>query len=85
MKTTVVKGLNEQDEMQVTQEFIASAFLRKRFIHLFEEKIESLRRNTTSSTSYDSPSWAFMQADANGYERALREVISILESEKSKT
>lgn len=84
MKTSLTKGLNEQDNRQVTQEFIASAFLRKRLIQLLNERIDSSRTAAISSKSYESPSWAYMQADTNGYERALQEVISILESEKSK-
>ena len=31
-----------------------------------------------STSDYDSPSWAFKQADRNGYMRAYREIISLL-------
>lgn len=34
-------------------------------------KVESL-------ADYDSPSWAFKQADLNGYNRALRDVAALL-------
>lgn len=81
MKTVVTKGLNEKETKEIRQEFVASAHLRKRFIQLFEERIVSSRSKTIASSTYDSPNWAYLQADNVGYERALKEVISILESE----
>lgn len=39
-----------------------------------------LEENRTSSTKdYDSPGWAFRQADKVGYERALRDIIKLLQ------
>lgn len=32
----------------------------------------------TSLSDYDSPSWAYRQADKNGYNRAMKEVMSLL-------
>lgn len=81
MKTVVTKGLNEQEQMEIRQEFIASAHLRKRLITLMNERIDSARTKCISSSSYENPSWAYLQADNVGYERALKEVISILESD----
>lgn len=31
-----------------------------------------------SASDYDSPSWAYKQADTNGYNRALRDVLQLL-------
>ena len=31
------------------------------------------------SSDYDNPSWAYKQADQNGYNRALEEIISLLD------
>ena len=81
MKTSVTKGLDEQATQEIRQEFIASARLRKRLIQVFQEKIETSRGKSVASSTYDSPNWAYIQADVIGFERALREVISILDSE----
>lgn len=78
MKTTITKGLTEEETKEISMEFISSVYLRKRLISVLEDRISSARQVTISSSSYDSPSWAYSQADNNGYERGLREVISLL-------
>jgi hypothetical protein len=46
------------------------------------EKLESILKTKikeiTLSEDYDNPSWAYKQADRNGYNRALTEVLNIL-------
>ncbi len=46
------------------------------------EKLESILKTkikeVTLSEDYDNPSWAYKQADRNGYNRALTEVLNIL-------
>lgn len=79
MKTSITKGLSEQEASEIKVEFVRAAHLRKRIIKLLEEKYDSERKNSLTKERYESPSWAYIQADAVGYERALREVISLLE------
>lgn len=80
MKTTITAGLKGQQLDDVKQEFASSPHLRQRLNEVLEAKIESQRTFATSKERYDSPSWAMIQADSIGYERALREVISLLSS-----
>lgn len=82
MKTVLTSGLNAQEAAEIVAAFRASAHLRERLSSIFLNKIESKRAAARSIDAYDSPGWAFMQADAVGYERALSEVISILSSKK---
>lgn len=82
MKSSLTKGLNEQERMEVTQEFIASAHFRKHFCSLLRERASAHRTNAGGLAAYDSPNWALRQADLIGYERAILEVISLLSSEK---
>jgi hypothetical protein len=35
-------------------------------------------RMESKSSDYDSPSWAYKQADQNGYNRALNDIIQLL-------
>lgn len=78
MKTSLANTPNEELNRQITQEFIASKAFRERLIAVLDGKRASLRKDTIARTSYDSPSWAYVQADNNGYERAISEVISLL-------
>lgn len=80
MKTVWNKGLTVQGKDEMTREFQASAHLRKRLTEILLEKQNISYENATSKDAYTSPNWAFMQADARGYERALLEVVSLLES-----
>lgn len=43
---------------------------------VLEDKLE--QTVNVKASSYLNPSWAYSQADRNGYARALREVISLL-------
>lgn len=40
--------------------------------------IQGKMKEVTLSEDYDNPSWAYKQADRNGYNRALTEVLNIL-------
>lgn len=78
MKTSWTKGLEKEAIVDVTQNYKESVVLRRRMIVMLEEKIDASAKKTRSEAGYDSPNWAFLQADARGYERALSDVISLL-------
>ena len=78
MKTALTAGLDPQKTKEVRTEFIGSVALRERLIDVLNGKKDSLRSECTSKQSYESPSWGFLQADCNGYERAMNEIISLL-------
>lgn len=78
MKTVWNKGLNAQQKIEMKNNFEAASLLRHRLSELLKEKESANRNAVRSSTSYESPNWALVQADSIGYERALKEVISLL-------
>ena len=82
MKTAIIKGLTEQHAEEVRGAFIHSAVLRQQLVKLLQEKINASNRNTRSKDAYGIPNWAYLQADAVGYERALVEVINLLTTEE---
>lgn len=45
---------------------------------LVEDKLKACQKLRSERDGYDSPSWAYKQADYNGEERALRSVLDIL-------
>ncbi len=81
MKTTWTKGLNPQEKEEVTQEYLSSARFRAKLRDILQDKANEMRAKARSSESYVSANWAYQQADAIGYERAIFEVISLI-SEK---
>lgn len=77
-KTAWTKGLTGEKRIEMERELQSTALLRSRLSSILEEKIQSRRVKKVSEEEYASPSWAFKQADAIGYERALSETISLL-------
>lgn len=45
----------------------------------FQALNEILEEEESSAPDYDSPSWAFKQADRNGYNRAIRLVRKLID------
>lgn len=78
MKTAWTKGLTPEREVEIRKDFVGSVVLRKRLEELLMEKSELSRKESISKDNYLNPNWAYLQADARGYERALSEVISLL-------
>mgnify|MGYP000694568427 FL=1 len=80
MKTSLTSGLDEQQKDEMEREFGASARLRERLIYILEGKMETNKKEVRSKENYQNPSWAYLQADGIGYERAISELISLLSS-----
>lgn len=79
MKTSWSKGLETDAKKELELQFKASMLIRKRLIQLLEEKWKVEDNKRLLSDTYDSPNWAFKQADIAGYHRALKEILSLLE------
>lgn len=79
MKTAWKKGLTKERAEEVGKDFEASAILRNRLKELLEEKAKLSREGSISKDAYTNPNWAYLQADARGYERALSEILSLIE------
>jgi hypothetical protein len=79
MKTTWTKGLTPEQTTELRKDFVGAVILRKRLQSLLDAKATLSREASMSKDAYTNPNWAYLQADARGYERALSEVISLLE------
>lgn len=74
MKTIWFMDLS-QDQREVFKRQLSSS---KDVLEKLKEIIENKRKETILSEDYESPSWAYKQADRNGYNRALTEILNIL-------
>ena len=81
MKKTWIVNVNKELAEEIRGNFKSSALIRERLTAILNERITSKRNEVMAKTSYESPSWAFYQADALGYERALNEVISLISND----
>lgn len=78
MKTTWLKGVEADQHDRVKSAFTSSSELRARLTKICEDKVYTIM--STHKSQYDSPNWAYAQADAIGYRRALEEIISLIEN-----
>jgi hypothetical protein len=78
MKNSWTQGLSEQQEQEVRKEYAQSPVLRERLKALIDAKINVSESAAQAKVNYDKPSWAYFQADANGYKRALNEIILLI-------
>lgn len=79
MKTSWKAGLSKEQALAIEASFKASGNLRERLTVLLKKKIDANKEKCRSTSTYENPNWAFLQADAIGYERAIEEIISLIE------
>lgn len=78
MKTRWLKELDEQNTKDIVQLYKESRRIRERFKKMLNDILEEKNHGRTLESMYDSPSWAYIQADRNGYDRAIRDVIELI-------
>lgn len=49
---------------------------------ILEKRLAELDTKRTNPVHYDSPAWAYMQADINGSMREIKQVIELLDQEE---
>ena len=77
MKTIWLKGLEGEAKQEMAQAFSSSALLRRRLHSLCNSKAEAAFK--LSREDYDCPNWHLLQSDTIGYQRALKEIQSLIE------
>ena len=78
MKTQWYKGLDSDAKKEIQLHFNGSVMLRRRLTEILEGKVVSKDRESMDATQYENPNWAYKQADAQGYKRAINEIISLI-------
>lgn len=78
MKSSWTKGLDEQQQADIVSSYNASTLMRRRLVEILKDKIETSNKTARSKVTYDNPNWAYLQADAVGYERAIYDIIDLL-------
>jgi hypothetical protein len=78
--TAYIKDPERKEE--ISKSFNSSLVMRKRLTEMLERKISSKITACQSENLYESPNWALLQADSRGYERAMSEVIHLIEENK---
>lgn len=79
MKVRWTTGLSKQDATEMRANFKEALVLRRRLIKLLKDDQDASTKLSRSKLLYDNPNWALLQADQRGYERAISEIISLID------
>lgn len=86
MNTAWTKGIRKgsQEDKDIRSSYAESFIIRKRLTQMLADKIDGKMKVAMSNDAFDSPSWAFLQAESIGYAKAMQEIIKLLDAEKKK-
>jgi hypothetical protein len=85
LKMEWYKGvLNEDARVELAAEIMSSRTTLELLRKLLEDRVAALDATHTKKTNYDSPSWAYAQADYVGAKRTLQEIIELVTTEEEK-
>ncbi len=79
MKQSWYKGLPEERVKDIKANFQEGLVLRNRLKEMLKVKIDESNAGCRQKTTYENPNWALLQADQRWFERALSEIIELLD------
>lgn len=78
LKTIWTQGFDKGKQESFTSAFFNSP-VPERLKEILNKRLQEAQK--TSEADYESPSWAYKQADQNGYTRALEYVLNLITTE----
>ena len=78
MKASWTVNETKERSIEIKGNYVGSSLLREKLTELIQKKIDASTAASRSKDNYGLAGWAYLQADAVGYERALKEVISLI-------
>lgn len=79
MKASWTSGLNKELATDVRINFKEALVVRRRLVKMLNDKIDASAKEGRSKVLYANPNWALLQADQRGYERAISDIISLID------
>ena len=78
-KSSWFAGLDERKAGEVKASLYASEVVMKRLRQMLEKRIEASYQAQRSETNYNDPNWSLKQADYIGSQRAMKEVLDLID------
>tara|TARA_R100000951_G_scaffold108384_1_gene104518 strand:+ start:327 stop:569 length:243 start_codon:yes stop_codon:yes gene_type:complete len=79
MKAAWFKDCKTKKEKEAVAQTLQS---QREGLDRLKEILEPMLKDTTPASDYDSPSWAYKQADRNGFNRAVTTVLDLINLDK---
>ena len=73
-----VRKIKDSDDQQIFINSLLCNPVIDRLRDILSQKLED--RSVFKEVDYSNPSWAYTSADRNGYTRAIREILKLLET-----
>jgi len=77
LKSKFISGIPKEEQEELEELFRLARPVRERLSTLMEKKAKAA--NSNMKDQYESASWAYKQADLNGYLRAIKDLLTYLE------
>lgn len=82
MKTSLTKGLEEDQKKELQNSFNAAYFFRNRLKKVLEEKILEEYNSMTSDENFKSPNWNLSQVDRLSRIKSYKTMIALIEEKR---
>ena len=79
MKSSWFKECKTNEEKFAVRQAVLS---NRESLDRLRQVLEPMLKETTPAADYDSPSWAYKQADRNGFNRAVTTVLDLINLDK---
>lgn len=79
MKASWFKDCKSKGDKEKVKQAIMS---QREPLDRLKEILEPMLKDTNPASDYDCPSWAYKQADRNGYNRAVTTVLELINLDK---
>jgi hypothetical protein len=79
MKAAWFKDCKSKKEKEAVSQSLHSS---REGLDRLKEILKPMLKDTTPAADYDSPSWAYKQADRNGFNRAVTTVLDLINLDK---
>ena len=84
MQTRWFKGLSDQQSTDLRAQLVAADKALDRLIEILEADLKAIQEIQCSKEAYESPSWAYLQADSIGQQRAYRKTLRLISKDSTK-
>lgn len=79
MKAAWFKDCKSKKQKEAVAQVLQS---NRESLDRLKDILEPMLKDTTPAADYDSPSWAYKQADRNGFNRAVTTVLDLINLDK---
>lgn len=79
---TWTAGLSKEEAAALVRRLKDSEEVFLRLSYILDQRLKDSVNKQMASQSYDKPSWPYFQADCVGYQRAMKEILTLITERK---